>query len=75
MIFLKMDDLPPFTHTPVGDIPAIHERLVNKFHTHETRGIEYRLKQLRALYWGLKDEEPALLEACKLDLGKSAVSG
>jgi len=71
MIYLKMDDLPPFTNTPIDSIPATHQRVLNKFHTHETRGIAYRLKQLRALYWGLKDEEPALLEACKLDLGKS----
>ena len=72
MIYLKMDDLPPFTATPVEDIPNIHQRVVDKFHSHTTRPIEYRLKQLRSLYWGLKDEEPALLEACKLDLGKSA---
>jgi beta-apo-4'-carotenal oxygenase len=72
MIYLKMDDLPPFTATPVDSIPAIHQRVVDKFHSHTTRPIEYRLKQLRSLYWGLKDEEPALLEACKLDLGKSS---
>lgn len=65
-------DLPQLTFTPVGDIPAIHQRVVNKFHTHATRSAEYRLKQLRQMYWGLKDEEPALMEACKLDLGKSA---
>jgi beta-apo-4'-carotenal oxygenase len=72
MIYLKMDDLPPFTHTAVDSIPHIHTRITNKFHTHTTRPLEYRQKQLRALYWGLKDEEPALLEALKLDLGKSA---
>lgn len=72
MIYLKMDDLPPFTATPIDDVSSIHQKVVDKFHTHSTRPIAYRLKQLRALYWGLKDEEPALLEACKLDLGKSA---
>ena len=72
MIYLKMEDLPPFTATPKKSIPAVHQRVVDKFHSHTTRPIEYRLKQLRSLYWGLKDEEPALLEACKLDLGKSA---
>ncbi|KAM0712076.1 hypothetical protein Q7P37_011170 [Cladosporium fusiforme] len=72
MIYLKMDDLPPFTNTPVDSIPAVHNRITAKFHTHTTRTIEYRQKQLRSLYWGLKDEEPALLEALKLDLGKSA---
>ncbi|KAK3074870.1 Hexadecenal dehydrogenase [Teratosphaeriaceae sp. CCFEE 6253] len=72
MIYLNMDDLPPFTHTPTDDIPAIHGRVVARFHTHETRSLPYRLKQLRSLYWGLKDEEPALTEALQLDLGKSA---
>lgn len=72
MIYLKMDDLPAFTNTPVDSIPAIHQRITSKFHSHSTRPLEYRQKQLRSLYWGLKDEEPALLEALKLDLGKSA---
>ncbi|CAK3751085.1 probable fatty aldehyde dehydrogenase [Lecanosticta acicola] len=72
MIYLKMADLPQLTYTPVDDISTIHKRVVDKFHTHATRPAAYRLKQLRQLYWGLKDEEPALMEACKLDLGKSA---
>lgn len=72
MIYLKMDDLPSFTHTSLDSIPAVHTRVNNKFLSHSTRPIEYRLKQLRSLYWGLKDEEPALLEALKLDIGKSA---
>ncbi|TKA30767.1 hypothetical protein B0A50_02487 [Salinomyces thailandicus] len=67
-----MADLPPFTDTPMDKIPELHERVVRKFHTHTTRPLPYRLKQLRQLYWALKDEEPALTEACKLDLGKSA---
>ncbi len=67
-----MDALPPFTPTPINDISSIHDRITTKFHSHSTRPIEYRLKQLRALYWGLKDAEATLLEACKLDLGKSA---
>ena len=67
-----MDDIPQFTATPVDDISSIHKRVVGKFHTHSTRPIEFRLRQLRSFYWGLKDAEQALLEACKLDLGKSA---
>ena len=66
-----MDSLPPFTATALDDIPSIHQRVVAKFHTHTTRPIDYRLKQLRSLYWALKDAEPILLEALKLDLGKS----
>ncbi|KAF7188472.1 Beta-apo-4'-carotenal oxygenase [Pseudocercospora fuligena] len=71
-IHLTMDDVPAFTATPVDKIPAIHQRVVDKFLSHETRPLEYRLKQLRSLYWGLKDAEPTILEATKLDLGKSA---
>ena len=71
MIELKMDDVPPFKHTSIDDIPSIHARVTDKFHTHATRPIAYRQQQLRSLYWGLKDAEPALLEACKFDLGKS----
>jgi beta-apo-4'-carotenal oxygenase len=72
MIELTMNDIQPFTPTPLDSISTIHQRVVNKFHTHTTRPIEYRLKQLRSLYWGIKDAENAILEACKLDLGKSA---
>lgn len=73
MIYLKMDDLPPFEHTPIEDVKPSHERVLNKFHTHTTRPLEYRLKQLRSFYWGLKDAEPAMTEALRLDLGKSAM--
>lgn len=72
MIELKMEDLPPYTPTSIDRIPSIHKRLSDKFHTHSTRPLEYRLQQLRSLFWGLKDAEPALLEACKLDLNKSS---
>lgn len=67
-----MDALPQLSMTPVDKIPAIHASVVAKFHTHQTRNVEWRLKQLRSLYWALKDAEPAVLEACMLDLGKSA---
>ncbi|KAF2718755.1 aldehyde dehydrogenase [Polychaeton citri CBS 116435] len=67
-----MEDLPPFTNTSIDKIPAIHQRVVSKYHTHTTKPYEYRVKQLQSLYWGLKDAESVLLEACKLDLHKSA---
>lgn len=70
-ILPTMDNIGSFTPTSVGSIPSIHEKLTAKFHSHSTKSLDYRLKQLRALYWGLKDAESALLEACKLDLGKS----
>ena len=67
-----MDQQPEFRSTPIDDIPRVHQDIVARFHTHATRPIDYRLKQLRSLYWALKDNESLILEACKLDLGKSA---
>ncbi|KAK4552577.1 Hexadecenal dehydrogenase [Recurvomyces mirabilis] len=72
MIHLNMDDLPPFTATPEAEIPALHDRVIRKFNTHTTRPLAYRVKQLRQLYWGIKDAEPLLTSALQLDLGKSA---
>lgn len=72
MAKLTLSDLPAFTHTATENIPSIHSQVVNRFHTHATRPIEYRLKQLRSLYWALKDAESILLEALYADLGKSA---
>ena len=72
MIYLSMEDIPPFALTSTESLGPTHKRVVQKFHTHTTRDVAYRLKQLRALYWGLRDQEKALLEACKIDLGKSS---
>ncbi|KAI9788396.1 MAG: hypothetical protein M1816_006921 [Peltula sp. TS41687] len=63
--------IPPLTFTPVESIPSIVDRVRKTFHERKTKPIEYRLVQLRKLYWGLKDNEEALVEACRLDLGKS----
>jgi beta-apo-4'-carotenal oxygenase len=62
--------LPEFENTPVADIPKIVSRVRNTFFTHKTRPLEFRLKQLRKLYWSIKDHEADILEACQLDLGK-----
>ncbi|KAI9699770.1 MAG: hypothetical protein M1836_002805 [Candelina mexicana] len=64
-------EIPPFEHTPIQSIPSIVNEVRNTFHSHRTRPVEYRLVQLRKFYWGLKDNEQALAEACRLDLGKS----
>lgn len=42
------------------------------FATQRTKAIEYRILQLRKLYWSIVDNTPALIEACKIDLNKSA---
>ncbi|KAF2157579.1 aldehyde dehydrogenase [Myriangium duriaei CBS 260.36] len=63
-------EVPTLQHTKISDIPAIHNELYQTFHSQKTRSLEYRLKQLRKLWWGLKDAEPLILEACQRDLGK-----
>ncbi|KAI4204635.1 MAG: hypothetical protein LQ350_000950 [Teloschistes chrysophthalmus] len=59
-------------YTPVDTIPEIAAGVRNAFNSHKTKSIDYRLLQLRKLYWGIKDNEAALVKACKQDLGKGA---
>ncbi|KAF2087728.1 aldehyde dehydrogenase [Saccharata proteae CBS 121410] len=66
-----MSKIPELQYTPIEGIPATVNLLRTTFLTHKTRPIEWRLVQLRKLYWGLKDNEDLILEACKKDLGKS----
>ena len=42
------------------------------FQSGATLPLEFRLAQLRSLYWGIKRFEPQILEALRSDLGKSA---
>ncbi|KAI9708205.1 MAG: hypothetical protein M1820_004159 [Bogoriella megaspora] len=66
-----MAKIPDFEHTSIESIAGLSKGVRDAFHTHKTRSVQYRLVQLRKLYWGLKDNEEAVLEACKRDLGKS----
>ena len=45
-------ELPPFTETAVEDVPKVVESVRSTFFTHKTKPLEFRLKQLRKLYWG-----------------------
>jgi beta-apo-4'-carotenal oxygenase len=47
-----MVNIPAFQNTPIERIPVIHERLSKSFLSHKTRPLEWRLTQLRKLYWG-----------------------
>lgn len=67
--------VPDFANTSVEDIPKIVSRVRNTFFTHKTRSVQFRIKQLRKLYWAIKDNEAAMLEACKRDLGKGYFEG
>ncbi|PFH58292.1 hypothetical protein XA68_13896 [Ophiocordyceps unilateralis] len=64
--------IPPFASTPVADIQAGYDRLRSTFRSGRTRNLEYRKRQIRRLYWGLDDLRPALVEALRRDMGKSA---
>lgn len=65
-----MNDIKPFTHTPIEAIQPAHAAVTRKFLSNTTRPLEFRFQQLRKLYWGIKDNEQALLQALKADLNK-----
>ena len=60
----------PFEATDVATIAATVNRVQTTYRSQKSKPIEYRLTQLRKLYWAISDHSAALVEACKLDLGK-----
>ena len=60
----------PFEATDVATIASTVNRLQTTYRSQKSKPIEFRLTQLRKLYWAINDHSDALLEACKLDLGK-----
>jgi beta-apo-4'-carotenal oxygenase len=60
----------PFEATAIDTIQSTVNRCRTTFRAQKTKPISYRLTQLRKLYWGIVDNEDALVEACKQDLGK-----
>ncbi|KAJ5679654.1 Beta-apo-4'-carotenal oxygenase [Penicillium macrosclerotiorum] len=62
--------LPDLQFTSLEDIPARVSTLKKTFLEHKTRDVEFRLVQLRKLYWAIKDHEEEIVEACAQDLGK-----
>lgn len=69
--YIMADTMPPFEHTPIDDIAPLCATVRASFLAHTTRPLEYRITQLRKLYWAFKDNEELVAEACKRDLGKS----
>ncbi|KAK8081912.1 Beta-apo-4'-carotenal oxygenase [Apiospora saccharicola] len=61
----------PYEITPIEAIPSIAAKLRDTFWTNKTKDVQYRLVQLRKLYWGIVDCTPQLREALMLDLKKS----
>lgn len=66
-----MSKVPPFESTPLESIPSAVNLLRTTYRSQKTKPIEYRLVQLRKLYWALKDNTEAIYEASRLDLGRS----
>ena len=62
--------IPTFEATAVSQIPSIVNLSRTTYNSQKSKPIQYRLTQLRKLYWGIKDNEDALVEACTKDLGK-----
>lgn len=65
-------DIGEFSHTPASSIPAIVDGVRATFRSHKTKDVQYRLKQLRKLYWGIVDLQAQFIEALNRDLGMSA---
>ncbi|KAH9048420.1 NAD-aldehyde dehydrogenase [Lactarius hengduanensis] len=63
--------VPPYTATPVDDIPAVRSHLKNGFKTGRTRAIQFRKQQLLALAYLIKDNIPRFQRALASDLGRS----
>ncbi|KAF7946252.1 hypothetical protein EAE96_009254 [Botrytis aclada] len=62
----------PFEPSSLESIPTTVKLLRTTFRSQKTKPLEYRLKQLRKLYWAIVDNSDALIEAEKSDLGKPA---
>ncbi|KAJ5504084.1 Aldehyde dehydrogenase NAD(P)-dependent [Penicillium fimorum] len=65
-----MVDLPEFKATSLDEIPVRVSTARKAFYENKTRDLEFRLVQLRKLYWAIKDNEEAIMEACAQDLNK-----
>ncbi|KAH8202283.1 hypothetical protein TruAng_003560 [Truncatella angustata] len=62
----------PFEATVGDDIPKVAATLRATFRSQKTKNVEYRLVQLRKLYWGLTDLSEKLVEAMRQDFKKPA---
>ena len=63
--------MPSFEHTSMDKIAPTCATVRQTFLSHKTRPLEFRIQQLRKLYWAFKDNADLIEEACKKDLGKS----
>ncbi|KAL2857069.1 Aldehyde/histidinol dehydrogenase [Aspergillus pseudoustus] len=64
------DQIPSLQFSPLEEISACTSTTRKSFLEHRTRDVEFRLVQLRKLYWAIKDHEEDIVRACALDLNK-----
>ncbi|KAI1125143.1 Aldehyde/histidinol dehydrogenase [Nemania abortiva] len=62
----------PFEATSLDEIARYSQDVRSAFTCQKTKDVEWRLVQLRKLYWGITDCTPKFLAALKQDLGKPA---
>ncbi|KAL2016384.1 hypothetical protein VTK56DRAFT_3806 [Thermocarpiscus australiensis] len=63
--------IPEFQTTPLETIPTIAGSVRGAFRTHKTKKLQWRLVQLRKLYWALEDYKPQIVAALRQDLHRS----
>ncbi|KAI0015654.1 aldehyde dehydrogenase [Xylariomycetidae sp. FL0641] len=62
--------IPAFEHTPLDKIPQLAATARQSFKSQKTKDVEWRLVQLRKLWWGLTDYTPKFQAALKKDMNK-----
>ncbi|KAI3326269.1 aldehyde dehydrogenase [Xylariaceae sp. AK1471] len=63
--------VPAFEATPLDEISQYAASTRAAYASQKTKDVEWRLVQLRKLYWGITDFTPKFIAALKQDLGKS----
>ncbi|KAI1331814.1 aldehyde dehydrogenase [Xylariaceae sp. FL0255] len=64
--------IPAFEHTSLEDIAKQAASVRAAYDSQKTKDVEWRLVQLRKLYWGVTDYTPQICAALKQDIGKPA---
>ncbi|KXH58791.1 aldehyde dehydrogenase 3H1 [Colletotrichum salicis] len=67
---LGSSDIPSFESNTLEDIAAAVKAVQTTFKSKKTKDVEFRLTQLRKLYWGLKDNIDLLRDSLKRDLNR-----
>ncbi|KAF5127660.1 Beta-apo-4'-carotenal oxygenase [Metarhizium anisopliae] len=70
MAHVKTGPIPAFEPASLDGITAHVERLRKTFRTNKTKDMNFRLQQIRRLYWAVSDYEQLIEEAVMKDMGK-----